>query len=126
MFNRVMLNKATPPKERSLESIYDYAIVDLPMRDPRVIFAFPGQPIYRLALGEHLPPPRVRFQGLTLHAERSLGAGVLAKLREQMGETPQDADASLKPVFEAFDPRLKRFREAEYAVSVGLPATTFH
>lgn len=120
------LRKAEPPKEKSLSAVYAYAVADLPTRDPVCIFAFPGQPEYRLTLGQYLPPPRVRFDGFTLHAERSPGASVVAKIADQLGQTASEEDVTFKPVFDEFDPRLRRFRHAEYAVSVGLPATTFN
>ena len=125
LFKLASLRHGAPPKERSLEAVYAYAVSDLPTRDPVVIFAFPGQPEYRLALGTYVPPPRVRFDGLTLHAERTPGASVVAKIAAQMGEPANAEDATFKPVFEEFDPRIRRFRHAEYAVSVGLPAAAF-
>jgi hypothetical protein len=120
------LGKAEPPKDRSWQAVYAYAVADLPTRDPVVIFALPGQPEYRLTLGEYVPPPRVRFDGLTLHAERSPGASAVAKVAAMMGQTVSEEDVTFKPVFDEFDPRLRRFRHAEYAVSVGLPPTTFN
>jgi hypothetical protein len=126
LFNLAMQNNPEPPKEKSLKAVYAYAIAHLPSRDPICIFAFPGQPEYRLTLGELVPPPRVRFDGFSLHAERRPGAHVLAKLSDQMGLAPREEDVTFKPVFDEFDPRLRRFRNAEYAVSVGLPATAFN
>ncbi len=119
--------KAEQPKDGSWQAVYAYAVADLPTRDPVVIFALPGQPEYRLTLGEYVPPPRVRFDGFTLHAERSLAASAVAKLAAiTTGQTVSGEDMTFKPVFDEFDPRLRRFRHAEYAVSVGLPPTTFN
>jgi hypothetical protein len=126
LFRLASLGKAEPPKERSLQAVYAYAVADLPTRDPVCIFAFPGQPEYRLTLGEYVPPARVRFDGFTLHAERSPGASAVAKVAAMMGQTVSEEDVTFKPVFDEFDPRLRRFRGAEYAVSVGLPSTTFN
>jgi len=119
------LGVADAVQDDSMAAAYAFAVADLPVHDPRVIFAFPGQPVYRLTLGEHLPPPRVRFDGFTVHAQRNPVSGVLAKLAAQSGETPPDDDVSFETCFSSFDARLARFRDAEYAVSVGLPATTF-
>jgi hypothetical protein len=118
--------RAEPPKERSLQAVYAFALADLAARDPVVMFAFPGQPEYRLTLGEYVPPPRVRFDGFTLHAERSPGASAVARVAAMMGQAVSEKDLTFKPVFDEFDPRLRRFRHAEYAVSVGLPSTTFN
>jgi hypothetical protein len=126
LFRLASLGKAEPPKEESLPAIYAYAVADLPTRDPVCIFAFPGQPEYRLTLGEYVPLPRVRFDGFTLHAERSPGGSAVAKVAAMMGQTMSQEDVTFKPVFDEFDPRLRRFRHAEYAVSVGLPSTTFN
>ena len=126
LFRLASLGHAEPPKERSLEAAYAYAVADLAIRDPIVIFAFPGQPEYRLALGEHVPPPRVRFESFTLHAERTPGASAVAKVAALLGQPAKEEDVTFKPVFDEFDPRIRQFRHAEYAVSVGLPARTFN
>ena len=119
--------KAEPPKDGLWQTAYAHAVADLATRDPIAIFAFPGHPEYRMTLGEHVPLPRVRFDGLTLHSERTLAASAVAKLTAiTTGQPVSDEDVTFKPVFDEFDPRLRRFRHAEYAVSVGLPPTTFN
>jgi hypothetical protein len=125
LFKLASLGQAEPPKDKSPEAVYAYAVADLAARDPVVIFAFPGQPEYRLALGEYVPPPRVRFDGLTLHADRTPGASAVRKVAALIGQPANEEDVTFKPVFEDFDSRIRRFRHAEYAVSVGLPPETF-
>jgi hypothetical protein len=95
-----------------------------------VILAFPGQPGYRQVLGKRVPPPRIQFDGFTFHAKRP-GPSAIATLAAQLGvlaneEYMTEEDMTFKPVFDEFDPRFRRFRHAEYAVSLGLPATTFN
>jgi hypothetical protein len=117
--------EAERPTSRDSVAAYRFAVVDLAGRDPRVIFAFPGQPEYRKALGSWLPPPRVKFQGMTIHA--SDGRDRLhAKLRAQSGaEIPTDDDGTGVRVFSDLDAGMRRFRRAEYAISIGLPANAF-
>ncbi len=125
LFRLASIGQNEPPKDTSLEAVYSYAVADLRTRNPIVIFAFPGQPEYRMALGKYVPPPRVHFNDLTLHAERSHGASTVSKIMVSMGHPANEEDVTFKPVFEEFDPRLRRFRHAEYAISVGLPPETF-
>jgi hypothetical protein len=94
------------------------------IRDPLVLFMFPGQPVYREHLGRHVPPPRVRFSDCTWHAEREFAATALAKLAVLGGAKPDD-DLTLAPAYEDLDQRLRRFRDAEYAARRGLPLNTF-
>jgi hypothetical protein len=44
-----------------------------------------------------------------------------AKFRAGLDETASGEDMTFKPMFNEFDRRVIKFRNAEYAVSVGLP-----
>lgn len=93
------LDSNEPPKDTSLEAVYSYAVADLRTRNSIVIFAFPGQPEYRMALGKYVPPPRVHFNDLTLHAERSHGASTVSKIMVSMGHPANEEDVTFKPAF---------------------------
>jgi len=94
-------------------------------REPAAIFAFPGQPAHRLELDRNVSPSRVRFDGLTVHVERSPGARAFAKLVVLRGGATSGGGVTIRTVFEAFDARVERFRRAEYAVSLGLTPDAF-
>jgi hypothetical protein len=72
--------------------------VELAARDWWAMFGLPGQPVYRFLLGRWLPPPGVRFANVA-------------------------SDAVLE--VDALLARVRRFRDAQRAVALGLPATVF-
>ena len=86
---------------------------------------FPGQPAYRLHLGEFVPPPRVKFTDSVLYAEHELGGAALNKLRIISGMEASEGDYTLAPYYDRLDQRIRRFRNAEYAARRGKPLDTF-
>jgi hypothetical protein len=97
--------------------------VELSRQDYRIVFALPGLPVYRFALGSQLPPPRVRFDNLTLHSETVPGAAALRALAEVMGQPVAERFTSLKTTYDHLDARLERFRTADEAASIGIKAS---
>ena len=92
-----------------------WAIVQMPLKDIWVVFGLPGQPNYRYMLGRFLPPPAVQFMDECLYASRPITLRMVDSIAEQ----------TFQARIEALEQRLRRFRAAEYAVSVGLPANAF-
>jgi hypothetical protein len=84
--------------------------------DPRIVFGLPGEPMYRSYLGKAVPPPRVEFMNFACLAPMMLED--LPLLGGAPGETRQQRTATLRD-------RVQRFRNAERAVSLGLPAGVF-
>jgi hypothetical protein len=115
-----------PPSDDSIDELMRFASAITAVEDPLVLFVFPGQPSYRMHLGAVVPPPRVRFADGVWHAERAFAATALAKLESvTAGAEYVDEDRTLAPVYEDLDRRVRRFRDAQYAVSRGLPADKF-
>jgi hypothetical protein len=85
---------------------------------------FPGDPIYRKELGRWVAPPRVRFRDTTLCEETFIGAKEIKKVAGLMGEG-STFDVTFEQSYNALDARVNRFRAAEHAVSLGLPADAF-
>jgi hypothetical protein len=84
---------------------------------PLISFALPGQPVYRAVLGRSVPPPLVEFANFSARAPRMPG-DMAAIMR---GETVEDPVTTVGRLQE----RVRRFRHAERAVALGLPATAF-
>lgn len=121
--DHVRLFSAVPSRVDSIENAIHTATTAAAVRDPLVLFMFPGQPGYRSYLGWTVPPPRVRFADIVWHAEVEVGAEALSMLlpRKDLEPNSYRLDARYAPL----DKRLQRFRDAEYAVRRGLPLTTF-
>lgn len=113
------LHEPTPTSPHPLAVQHASDLKQAALENPSIVFALPGEPIYRRALGEMVPPPLVQFANFELAARRSAVGKLLAA---QQG-TPWEDDFA--PACAALEQRLKRFRDAEYAVSIGLPAHTF-
>ncbi len=126
LFGLIGLGTPEPPTGSTPEDLCQYALADLPILDPRVVFAFPGQPEYRHLLGKYVPPPRVEFTEFTWHAKMHPGAEAMAKLAKLAGaESPLDPKLTFQAVMDDLDSRIKRFRSAAHAISIGLPADAF-
>jgi hypothetical protein len=82
-----------------------------------LFFGLPGQPEYRLALGKELAPPRIRFKNFVYNHKRPV-------TQKNAHEGKPDED-TFEVVCNNLEPRIKRFRSAEYAVSLGLDPTAF-
>lgn len=122
-FRMLAMNAVEPPDEVTPEAYYQYALRDLPRHEPAVLFAFPGQPGYRLMLGEHVPPPLVRFANVARSEDVQPAARVLARFQAAAGGEVLDEDAlHFEPVVRDLEARVRRFREAEYLTSLGLPS----
>ena len=86
---------------------------------PEMLFALPGEPVYRRALGETVPPPIVRFANFDVAARRPVQGKVMAAL------AGAHWDDDFGPASADLERRLARFRAAEYSDSIGLPLNTF-
>jgi hypothetical protein len=84
-----------------------------------MVLMFPGQPFYRLVLGNLMPPPVIRFKNTTWYAHRPIQ---IVYQEAEEGKTVVDTYAEISTVL---DKRVARFRAAQYAVSRGLPANAF-
>lgn len=82
-------------------------------REPLIVFGLPGQPDYRELLGAHMQPPEIRFADGEVHWGRP-------SFIVQEGEDPTFATASAEVAR-----MVGRFRAAEKAVALGLPANAF-
>ena len=87
--------------------------IDSAWDDPGVMFAFPGQPVFRHVLGRAVPPPRIVFRDGEWHAPRAL---------DPLFADPAD---TFESAYSELDTRVTRFRQACYAVRTGLPADHF-
>jgi hypothetical protein len=110
-------------------------IVSAAVRDPWIVFGLPGQPFYRRALGELVPPPTVRFSNFTWHAQRPIMQVMCERgLLSRAAREPREAGRQHSTEFVArtyaeaatdLDRRVSRFRGAEKAVELGLPLDAF-
>lgn len=102
------------------EGILSHATWDMAYRDPWTIFGLPGQPDYRYILGRALRPFRVRFTNYELIADRPVNL----RLAEQtQGIYGNDTYADH---LNDLDDRVSHFRNAEFAVSQGMPPESFN
>ena len=97
-----------------------FAIRDLASRDSSAVFGLPGQPDYRLLLGRDMPLPRVQFDNFACDARQP---GTL-KLKQMVGLREGD-EAEHAARIDELEERVRRFRRAERAVSLGLSADAF-
>ena len=114
-----------PPRGESIDETLRVVTTRSAVRDPAVMFMFPGQPTYRAHLGRFLPPPRIRFADTVWHAEVTFAADAIAKLQYASGASAAATDVRLDARYVELDARLQRFRDAEYAARRGLAPTTF-
>lgn len=89
------------------------------LENPFILFALPGEPVYRRALAETVAPPLARFANFEVASSRPVLGKVLAM---QQGTHWEDDFA---PACAEVERRLARFRAAEYAASIGLPPDAF-
>lgn len=89
------------------------------LENPLILFALPGEPVYRRALAETVAPPLIRFANFEVATLRPVLGKVLAL---QQGTHWDDDFGSACANLER---RLARFRDAEYAASIGLPLDAF-
>jgi hypothetical protein len=89
------------------------------LENPYIFFALPGEPVYRLALGQMLAPPAVRFRNFTCYANRSVIGMIIAEREGRLWENTFSLIAT------EVEHRVARFRAAEYATSIGLPPHAF-
>ena len=110
---------AARPVPSDITELYTYATVDMPIRDPWVVFGLPGQPDYRYILGHAFRPARVQFDNYVLDSHRPAER----QLREMLAG--EGGDKTYSSVLDDLTPLVERFRRAEYAVSRGLSADAF-
>ena len=101
-----------------MQDLEKKAMMEMPMTDPWVIFALPGQPYYRRLLGNYLSPPIVRFKNHTYSANRTASMWQSESQNNEENET-------FEPYSNELESRIKRFRAAEKAASLGLPPNAF-
>lgn len=102
---------------------YRMAMTEAPLKDPWIVFALPGQPKFRMMLGQHMHAPQVTFtDSKSFTAETAL-----SRVAQQSGGglTPVQLGTIPQAAVEALDALLRRFRVAEYAASRGLPPDAF-
>lgn len=120
---KLMYLKLTSPQggqQDDLLALESHAVADMPQRDPWVVFGLPGQPNYRYLLGLAVPPPIVRFENFTYAASRAITLTHLEKI-----QGVQDGEETYEACSHDLGTRIRRFRAAEKAVSLGLPPNTF-
>jgi len=103
------INKNSSADEETL-------LLSMPLHDFSVIFALSGQPFYRYLLGTHLPPPQVIFTNFTCISRRPISL----RIREMMVDFNRGV-ATYEDYIKNLDKRVRRFRNAELASSLGLP-----
>jgi hypothetical protein len=113
------LHEPTPSSPHPLAVQHASDLRQAALENPRILFALPGEPIYRRALGQTAPPPLARFSNFDVAARR---CAIGKQLAAQEG-TPWEDDFALTCA--GLEQRLARFRAAEYAVSIGLPPHAF-
>lgn len=105
-----------PPAEAG---VVGEALWQAACEQPLILFALPGEPYYRRALADNLPPPLACFANMQVAAARPVAGKLLAA---QQGRPWHDDFA---PACTELDARVQRLRAAEYAVSLGLPPDAF-
>ena len=110
---------------------YKNALVTFARASPAIMLALPGQPPYRYLLGHVMPPPRIAFRNLTWYANRPVPLR-LTSVFQFLSQTPPRTDSkaddfnnTYKEQSELIEQRVRRFRAAEKAISLGLPPNTF-
>jgi hypothetical protein len=109
-----IMSPDNPHAEAYLETSVGFARVS-----PMILLALPGQPCYRFILGNLVPPPRIIFRNMTWYAMRP------ALLRFQPLRAGEELEETYEYRSETLAERVKRFRAAEKAVSLGLPPNAF-
>ncbi len=94
------------------------------------VFGLPGQPFYRALLGHLVPPPQIGFKNTTLYAFQlhqlfDLLRSCPVSLGTFIVRDRQNSVQTYKLQMEILSSRISRFRAAEKAVSLGLPANAF-
>lgn len=111
--------RTVPASAHPLEVQHAMDLEQAALANPMILFALPGEPTYRRALAETVPPPLVRFANFDVATSRPVIGKVLAM---QQGTHWVD---DFGPACADVERRLARFRAAEYAVSIGLPPHAF-
>jgi hypothetical protein len=102
----------------SMDEIENHAIKEMAANNPWIIFALPGQPHYRNLLGHYLSPPIISFKNITYSTNK---ASSMWESKGKINE-PQKTFESQSNELEI---RIRRFRAAEKANSLGLPLNAF-
>ena len=102
----------------SMEHMENHAITEMAANNPWVIFALPGQPHYRNLLGHYLAPPNVNFRNFTYSSSRVSNMWESEYRTNESAETFESASIKLTE-------KIRRFRAAEKAHSLGLPLDAF-
>ncbi len=110
---------AAGPVPSDVTELCTYAIADMPIRDPWVVFGLPGQPDYRYLLGRYFSPARVQFDNYVLDGRHP----IVRQIQEMA--TGEGGDETYSSALNDLTPLVERFRRAEYAVSLGKPADAF-
>ncbi|WMW24265.1 hypothetical protein RE474_09170 [Methanolobus sediminis] len=102
----------------SMEQIENHAITEMAANNPWIIFALPGQPHYRHLLGHYLSPPMINFKNFTYSSDK------VSSMWES-GDKASESHVTFESQSNELEIRIKRFRAAEKAHSLGLPLNAF-
>lgn len=105
------------PQDQFIDFVYRKAIRD-GIIDSNKVFALPGIPVFRNALGLGYCPPIIKFKNFTLYHLKSGVDKIWGMLSENVSEDDEKISADLHK-------RENKFRRAEQAVSLGLPIDVF-
>jgi hypothetical protein len=97
--------------------IEKYMLCEMPFHDAWIIFGLPGQPEYRELLGQHLPPPRIRFENFIFNAARPalLRLQEISKVfsNEATDNNTTKKGRTYESTSNDLEARIRHFRQAE-------------
>lgn len=98
---------------------YADALLGYARKNPTILLGLPGQPFYRLALGDLVPPPRINFRNMTWYARRPI------QFKWQAAQRGKEIDGSYKELSDDLIERAKHYNAAKKAIELGLPPNAF-
>ena len=101
------VRKSVIPNPKTYPDKVEAYSLECASRDTHIMFALPGMPSYRFSLGKNMPPPRIYFNNLTYNS------------------TTTTNEKTYERRSNALEKRVRRFRNAEYAVRKGKDPTIF-
>jgi hypothetical protein len=118
------LNDPSPVGEGLDERTEANLLVGAVLSDERAPLMMPGQAYYRLLLGHLVPPPAIHFRNFSWYARR-WWLSQPRKPNAGTGLEEEVSDRTFESGVSEVEARVRRFRAAEKAVSLGLPAEAF-
>jgi hypothetical protein len=101
-------------EEKEAQFLIDHAKID-----PGLVYGLPGQPVFRYLLGSLVPPPSIKFENFMYYSDRPV---VFRNTEINRGI---NAEATYKGHSKVLEDQVRQFRQAEYAVSLGLDPKHF-